>query len=84
MAENIYRKATTEEKAAALAERRMMFLHDQASMREGGRREGLAEGLAEGAAREKRAIAKKFKTSGIPIDVIAKNTGLTEEEIEAL
>ena len=84
MAENIYRKATTEEKAAALAERRMMFLHDQASMREGGRREGLAEGLAEGAAREKRAIAKNFKTSGIPIDVIAKNTGLTEEEIEAL
>ena len=33
---------------------------------------------------EKREIAKNFKDSGIPIDVIAKNTGLTLEEIEAL
>ena len=39
---------------------------------------------SEGAAQEKREIAKNFKDSGIPIDVIAKNTGLTLEEIEAL
>ena len=80
MAENLYRRATKEEQEAAWAECRMMYQHDQASMREDGRREGLVEG----AAQEKRAIAKNFKTSGIPIDVIAKNTGLTEEEIEAL
>ena len=88
MAENLYRRATKEEQEAAWAECRMMYQHDQASMREDGRKEGHAAGLAEGkvigAAREKREIAKKFKTSGIPIDVIAKNTGLTEEEIEAL
>lgn len=29
-------------------------------------------------------IAKNLKNSGIPIDVIAKNTGLTQEEIAAL
>ena len=46
--------------------------------------DGEKAGLARGAAQEKREIAKNFKDSGIPIDVIAKNTGLTLEEIEAL
>ena len=45
---------------------------------------GLSEGRSEGAAQEKREIAKNLKNSGIPIDVIAKNTGLTQEEIAAL
>ena len=49
-----------------------------------GERAGREEGRSEGAAQEKREIAKNFKDSGIPIDVIAKNTGLTLEEIEAL
>ena len=48
-----------------------------------GEKAGLARGL-EQAAQEKREIAKKFKESGIPIDVIAKNTGLTPEEIAEL
>ena len=46
--------------------------------------EGRSEGLVEGAAQEKRAIAKNFKHAGIPVDVIAENTGLTAEEIENL
>ena len=45
---------------------------------------GLSEGRSEGAAQEKRAIAKNFKHAGIPVDVIAENTGLTAEEIAAL
>ena len=45
---------------------------------------GLSEGRSEGAAQEKRAIAKNFKHAGIPVDVIAENTGLTAEEIENL
>ena len=52
------------------------------------KREGFAEGeavgLEKGAAQEKREIAKNLKESGIPVDVIAKNTGLTAEEVEAL
>ena len=84
MAENLYRKATKEEREAAWAECRMMYQHDQASMREDARAEGRAEGLAEGAAQEKREIAKNLKESGIPIDVIAKNTGLTPEEVSEL
>lgn len=34
--------------------------------------------------RRNAEIAKNLKNSGIPIDVIAKNTGLTQEEIAAL
>ena len=49
-----------------------------------GREEGEKTGLARGAAQEKREIAKKFKDSSISIEVIARNTGLTPEEIESL
>ena len=49
-----------------------------------GRSEGEAIGLEKGAIREKREIAKNFKESGIPIEVIAKNTGLSAEEIKKL
>ena len=45
---------------------------------------GLSEGRSEGAAQEKRAIAKNFKHAGIPVDVIAENTGLSAAEIEKL
>ncbi len=49
-----------------------------------GEKLGLAEGEKLGAAQRGREIAKNFKVSGIPLDVIAKNTGLSVEEIEAL
>ena len=42
------------------------------------------EGREEGRAAEKIEIARNFKNDGIPVAVIAKNTGLTEEEIEKL
>ena len=80
MAENLYRHATKEEREAAWAECRMMYQHDQASLRE----EGHRQGLAEGAAQERREIAKNLKQSDIPIDVIAKNTGLSVEEVKKL
>ena len=88
MAENLYRHATKEEREAAWAECRMMYQHDQASLREDGRKEGHRQGLAEGeaigAAQERREIAKNLKQSDIPIDVIAKNTGLSVEEVKKL
>ena len=49
-----------------------------------GREEGEKIGLARGVTQEKREIAKNLKKSGIPIDVIAKITGLLPEEIEKL
>ena len=45
---------------------------------------GLEKGRSEGVAQEKREIAKNFKQAGIPIEVIAENTGLSCEEVEKL
>ena len=45
---------------------------------------GFEKGRSEGAALEKREIAKNFKQAGIPIEIIAENTGLSCEEIEKL
>ena len=45
---------------------------------------GERAGAERGAMQRQCEIAKNFKESGIPIDVIAKNTGLSEEEIAAL
>lgn len=46
--------------------------------------EGHAAGMAEGAAESKREVAEKMKAEGIPAEVIAKCTGLTVEDVEAL
>ena len=55
---------------------------------EEGERAGFTKGERTGAergAKQKQCeIAKNFKKSGIPIDVIAKNTGLSEKEIAEL
>ena len=47
-------------------------------------RKGLEQGRAEGEAQKQREIAKNFKNSGVPLDLIAKNTGLSVEEIKGL
>ena len=49
-----------------------------------GLEKGRSEGLVEGAAQKQREIAKNLKHAGIPVDVIAENTGLTAKEIENL
>ena len=49
-----------------------------------GRVEGRAEGIAEGLAKGKMDNARKMKADNMPTDLIAKYTGLTIEEIEAL
>ena len=49
-----------------------------------GRAEGLAEGREEGRIEERLELARKFKASGVPVNVIAANTGLSEDEISAL
>lgn len=49
-----------------------------------GREEGRAEGRAEGGQTKALEIAINLKRTGIANDVIAKATGLTEEQVEAL
>ena len=47
-------------------------------------REGEAIGFEKGAAQKQCEIAKNLKQAGIPVEVIAENTGLSAEEVEAL
>ena len=49
--------------------------------REEGKAEGMTEGIAKGKAEAILEIARNLKNSGVSIDLIKKNTGLTEEEI---
>ena len=53
-----------------------------------GRAEGIevgrAEGIEAGRKLERIEMARKFKASGIPADIIARNTGLSEKEISEL
>lgn len=49
-----------------------------------GRIEGKLEGKIEGKIEGKLEIARTMKTDGMPIDVIAKYTGISPAEIEAL
>lgn len=49
-----------------------------------GRMEGLMEGRREGEKKKQLEIARTMKTDGLPTDVIAKYTGVSPNEIEAL
>ena len=49
-----------------------------------GKAEGKAEGMAEGMIAGKLQVAKNLKSAGMPIDLIAKYTGLSAEEINDL
>ena len=53
---------------------------DTLAVMEGQKQEGFREGMEKG----KAEIARNFKNDGIPLDVIARNTGLSIEEIEKL
>lgn len=52
--------------------------------REEGREEGHEEGLEQGREEERRAIARNMLSEGLDPDIIAKTTGLTLTEIQAL
>ena len=49
-----------------------------------GRSEGLEIGREEGEKKERLKNARNFKKMGVPLDIIARATGLTIEEIESL
>ncbi|MBR5350856.1 MAG: hypothetical protein IK124_06450, partial [Prevotella sp.] len=59
----------------------------QEGFREGmekGMEKGIEKGIEKGMEKGKAEIARNFKNDGIPLDVIARNTGLSIEEIETL
>ena len=49
-----------------------------------GYNDGKADGKAEGLEEGKKIVAKNFLKYGIPIDIVSRNTGLSEEELEEI
>ena len=49
-----------------------------------GKLEGKREGKREGKLEGKLEAAKNFLAMGLPVDKVAKGTGLSEEEVRAL
>ena len=60
------------------------FLYGQTVMLKREREEGIKEGMEKGKKSEQIAIAKNLKKSGIDINIISENTGLSIEEINKL
>ena len=58
---------------------------DEAEVRYGvGRAEGRAEGLAEGEQKKAMEAARRMKADGMPVELVAKYTGLTLETVNSL
>ncbi len=85
---NKYERFTSSEDEMQVYNARDAFLYGRTVMlkreREEGIKEGMEEGVEKGKKSEKIAIAKKFKNSGIDINIISENTGLSIEEIKNL
>ena len=62
----------------------MLTEYDKYTIGEYARAEGRAEGLKAGRADEKRDIADKMLAMGLPVETVAKATGLGIEEIQTL
>ena len=45
---------------------------------------GVRRGERHGKAEARREMAKGFRDAGVPLDIIAKQSGLSEDEIRAL
>ena len=62
-------------------EEEMRFQRTMAEKRE---KQAFADGEKSGAEQRTHDIVKNFKKAGIPLNVIAENTGLSLEDIEKL
>ena len=58
--------------------------YDEEKVMRGMYEDGLEEGIEKGRAEGIRYAARKMKENGVSIDIIAKCTDLTEDEIKAL
>ena len=62
----------------------LRIYRDTIAVMEGQYQEGMEKGEAKGRAEERFANAKNLLANGIPMDIIIKSLGLTQEEIEQL
>ena len=71
-----------------LYELRLKAIRDEINIRESGytdgMRDGMKDGMKDGEEKGKKEIAKNMLKENMPIEVISKLTGLSQEEIEKL
>ena len=65
-------------------ERDMITERDRIAQDKFARKEGRAEGFAEGLAKAASAIAVRMLSDGMPLETVAKYSGLSEEEVRKL
>ena len=78
----LFKEITVEEFAEIRAREAAKDAYDEGVAK--GEKSGFSKGEKSGAAQKEREIAKNLRNSGIPLDVIAKNTGLTLKEVAEL
>ena len=81
---NKYERFISSEDEMEVYNARDAFLYGQTVMLKREREEGIKEGMEKGKKSEQIAIAKNLKKSGIDINIISENTGLSIEEINKL
>lgn len=84
MTDKVLTKVSEEERLHALRFSRELKRMDDAVALKAARKEGLEEGRAEGRAERLTETAQKMKADNLPVDLIQKYTGLTEDEITKL
>ena len=67
-----------------LYESRMKYEHDRASCINEGYQQGIQQGFADGAHQNKLETARNLTEMGFAVEVIAKATGLSIEEVQSL
>ena len=67
-----------------LYELRLKAIRDEINIRESGYTDGMRDGMKDGEEKGKKEIAKNMLKENMPIEVISKLTGLSQEEIEKL
>ncbi len=83
-AHHLYQSFTANDEMRQRYEARQKFLHDIASLKEDSYEEGREKGREEGLQRGRLEAARTMLAEGLPIQSIAKFTGLSEEEIQKL
>ena len=75
---------TQDEEARRVYWSRRKAEHDRVSGLEYAREEGMEKGIEKGIEKGRLEIAKNLKANGVTVDIIAKSTGLSPEEIAKL
>ncbi|OOM06333.1 PD-(D/E)XK nuclease family transposase [Clostridium saccharobutylicum] len=81
---NILEVISKDDNARAAYEAREAELHDQMTRLKSAREEGKEEGIKEGIKEAKIKNAKNFLLLGLNLDIVAKGTGLSIEEIQRI